>query len=675
MTTRLRRKTNLLQAAALIVPEENLAVIRLSLTNELSDEVSTSTVAGINLQDEATNTNHTAGGFFSRVLTEANGTYSAIDGGFSIAYGAVIENAIGGEQDDALIGNEQANTLTGNGGNDTLIGSSGNDQLMGGDGCDTAGYSGARAEYTITDNADGTVTIVHSGGTMSDGTDTLTDMELAQFSDELTSLGDEGALDFTPVTSSAFLAIGANVLYRNDDGFSSALDITSIFENGITIDGVTYTDFYVNTNGNVTFGSGLSTYTPLQITGANREIIAPFWADVDTRNPTDANGNEIPNPGNVYWDYNAARDSIIVTWEDVGYFSRHIDRLSSFQLEMIDRGCGNVEIIFRYEDINWTAGDASGGENGLGGIPARAGFSLGDTYFELPASGIEGAMLGLEGAVGNLGVGGVWQFIVSGGFVQGFGTDNNDNYTGTDGNDNYFGDLGDDTLNGGLGNDTLLGGLGNDKIFGGEGNDSLVGGDGADTVEGGDGDDTLIGGDTENDLADQLFGGAGNDSIDGGYGNDRVSGGSGNDTVEGGFGVDTIIGNGGDDVLTGSAYSDLIFGGDGFDFINGGFGHDRVNGGAGGDRFFHIGLAGHGSDWIQDYNAAEGDILRYGGASRSVNDFQVNIAPTNGAGDAGVQEAFVIYRPTGQILWALIDGAGQDEINIQIGGTVYDLLA
>ena len=64
--------------------------------------LSTSTVAGINLQDEATNTNHTAGGFFSRVLTEANGTYSAIDGGFSIAYGAVIENAIGGEQDDAL---------------------------------------------------------------------------------------------------------------------------------------------------------------------------------------------------------------------------------------------------------------------------------------------------------------------------------------------------------------------------------------------------------------------------------------------------------------------------------------------------------------------------------------------------------------------------------------------
>ena len=70
----------------------------------------------------------------------------------------------------------------------------------------------------------------------------------------------------------------------------------------------------------------------------------------------------------------------------------------------------------------------------------------------------------------------------------------------------------------------------------------------------------------------------------------------------------TVIGGVGDDVLTGSALSDEIFGGDGNDFVNGGFGHDRVNGGDDGDRFFHIGVADHGSDWIQDYDAAEGDV-------------------------------------------------------------------
>ncbi|KPQ22352.1 MAG: hypothetical protein HLUCCA24_00280, partial [Rhodobacteraceae bacterium HLUCCA24] len=47
---------------------------------------------------------------------------------------------------------------------------------------------------------------------------------------------------------------------------------------------------------------------------------------------------------------------------------------------------------------------------------------------------------------------------------------------------------------------------------------------------------------------------------------------------------------------------------------------------------------------------------------------------TPGAGDAGTDEAFVIYRPTGQILWALVDGAGEGSIELQIGGAVYDLL-
>ena len=141
------------------------------------------------------------------------------------------------------------------------------------------------------------------------------------------------------------------------------------------------------------------------------------------------------------------------------------------------------------------------------------------------------------------------------------------------------------------------------------------------------------------------------------------------------FGADTLIGNGGADVLNGGALSDVLFGNDGFDFLNGGFGHDRLNGGAGPDRFFHQGVAGHGSDWIQDYAAAEGDRLVWGGAaSATESQFQVNIAHTEGAGSAAVDEAFVIWRPPGQILWALVDGAGQNDIRLQIGGEVFDLV-
>ncbi|MCV2890687.1 hypothetical protein [Ruegeria aquimaris] len=46
------------------------------------------------------------------------------------------------------------------------------------------------------------------------------------------------------------------------------------------------------------------------------------------------------------------------------------------------------------------------------------------------------------------------------------------------------------------------------------------------------------------------------------------------------------------------------------------------------------------------------------------------------AGDGAIDEAFVIYQPTGQTLWALIDGAALDEIILRISGTgeTFDLL-
>jgi len=628
------------------------------------------------LRLETIDPDHHAGGFFSRVLTLSNNVYSGIDGGYSIAYGAEIENATGGAHDDLLIGNEQRNTLNGGDGNDVLIGSGGNDTLNGGLNCDTAAFSGARAEYDITADANGVVTVVHARGSRVDGTDTLRDMEHAQFSDQLFSLLDPSLARFTPVDSSAFRYFGANELHKNDDGSSSAINVASIFEDGIRIGAQTFTSIYVNTNGNITFGSSLSTYTPREIGGgAGLNIVAPFWADVDTRDTTDAQGNPLVNPGTVTWDFNPGRDSIVVTWNDVGYYHTHWDHQNSFQLELVDRGCGNVEIIFRYGGIDWTTGDASGGHGGLGGTVARAGFSMGDTYFELPSSGSQGSMLSLAGANGNQGVAGVWQFLVAEGQLQGFGTAGDDTYVGTDGSDSYFGQAGNDDLSGRLGDDFLYGGDGNDTVRGEGGNDNLHGGDGADVLNGGTGDDFIFGGDTAADLRDVIYGGDGNDSVDGGHGNDLVFGGNGNDSVEGGFGVDEIQGQAGNDVLTGSAFSDLIFGGDGNDFVNGGFGHDRVNGGAGADRFYHLGVAGHGSDWIQDYRAAQGDVLLAGinGATRS--QFQVNLSETAGAGAVGEQEAFVIYRPTGQILWALVDGGAENHINLQIGAQVFDLLA
>ncbi len=250
-----------------------------------------------------------------------------------------------------------------------------------------------------------------------------------------------------------------------------------------------------------------------------------------------------------------------------------------------------------------------------------------------------------------------------------------DHVRGGSGNDDIRGSAGMNVLNGGAGSDFMAGGDGDDVLQGESGADTLYGGLGLDTVIGHAGDDFLYGGGGSSaDLRDMIYGGDGNDWADGGYGNDQVNGGNGNDTLSGNFGADTLIGNDGHDVLGGGATSDALFGNAGNDTLNGGFGHDRLNGGTGADRFMHQGVIGHGSDWIQDYSAAQGDVLVFIPSGATAANFQVNYARTPGAG-GNAMEAFVIYRPTGQILWALVDGATQGDILVQSGaGPILDLV-
>jgi hypothetical protein len=73
----------------------------------------------------------------------------------------------------------------------------------------------------------------------------------------------------------------SSALPRNDDGSSSAA-IGLGFD--LRFFGASYSQVWVNNNGNVTFDGPLSVYTPTPISSAGVRMIAPFWADVDTRN-------------------------------------------------------------------------------------------------------------------------------------------------------------------------------------------------------------------------------------------------------------------------------------------------------------------------------------------------------------------------------------------------------
>jgi len=67
---------------------------------------------------------------------KANPEVGRLTDNVGIAYGAIIENAIGGSGADTIIGNSVDNILRGNAGNDLLAGGAGNDLLDGGTGDD-----------------------------------------------------------------------------------------------------------------------------------------------------------------------------------------------------------------------------------------------------------------------------------------------------------------------------------------------------------------------------------------------------------------------------------------------------------------------------------------------------------------------------------------------------------
>ncbi|QYX56876.1 hypothetical protein K1T73_00190 [Roseovarius sp. SCSIO 43702] len=447
--------------------------------------------------------------------------------------------------------------------------------------------------------------------------------------------------------------VGETPLPRSDDG-SVRLDARDIFESGLSIFGTSYAGdaIYVNTNGAISFGAPLPGFPQDGAEPISGNILAPFWADIDTR--IDGEGTE---SGQIWIDRDLATDTLTITWEDVGAYRRQADLTNLFQVQLIDRGSGDLDIIFRYERIEWTQGTAEGDAG-------AAAFLSGPRVPEALVLAADPAAL--HTTIGNTGEVGVWHFEMRQGAVDGAIPVNGLVLTG---------DAGANVLDGGAADDLLRGRPGPDVLRGFDGDDWLFGDDGADTLNGGAGDDVIIGGTSDADLRDVIYAGDGNDRVEGGHGNDLVYGGEGNDSIEGGFGVDELIGQGGNDVITGSALSDLIYGGDGSDFLNGGFGFDRLNGGAGADRFYHLGIPDHGSDWVQDYDAAEGDLLFWGGGPVSASDFQVNWADTANAGKDGVSEAFVIHRPSGHIIWALVDAADQPEINLRTPAGIYDLLA
>ncbi len=168
----------------------------------------------------------------------------------------------------------------------------------------------------------------------------------------------------------------------NDDLYSNSIALPFNF----SFYGTTYDSLYINNNGNISFSQPYNTFTAYSFPDPTFNMIAPFWADVDTRST---------NGGNVWYKVNA--HSLIVIWDHVGYFNMMEDKLNTFQL-IISDGLDTLipsanNVSFCYGDMQWTTGSASGGSNGFGGSPATVGVNIGNgiNYFQVgqfDASGV-----------------------------------------------------------------------------------------------------------------------------------------------------------------------------------------------------------------------------------------------------------------------------------------------
>ncbi|MFZ1617698.1 MAG: nidogen-like domain-containing protein, partial [Flavobacteriales bacterium] len=179
----------------------------------------------------------------------------------------------------------------------------------------------------------------------------------------------------------------------NDDGSSSQINLPFTFN----LYGDLYNTCFVNNNGNVSFGQGIYTYSASAFPisggfGQEFHMVAPFWADVDTR-------------GGGTVKYKLTSNALYVNWTDVGYFSSQTDKLNTFQVIISDGtntdvGIGQT-VSFCYKDMQWTTGSASMGVNGFGGIPATVGANRGNGIDYIQFGRFDHAGVDYDGPFGN----------------------------------------------------------------------------------------------------------------------------------------------------------------------------------------------------------------------------------------------------------------------------------
>ena len=516
---------------------------------------------------------------------------SIIHGGYTIARGVVIENAIGGSGNDTITGNAAQNRLEGGAGDDVLDGRAGADTMIGGSGDDT---------YYVDDSADA---LVELGGGGDDFVYSSANYTLAANVENLSLTG--AALNATGNSSDNIITGTAAANILNGGGGADTLfgfdgndrliigDLAfQLADGGAGIDTLALG------------GAGLilnltNAFTVVKLRGIERIDLTGTGDNTLIVDQAALLGSRSPAVGTVVggkYVLVVERDrGDVVQFADTGWTSAGsltnvdgtFDRWVSGNAEIdVERVAPPPGVI-----LVGTAGDETlvgdGGNDilyGQGGndILIGGGADVGGTNQLWGGTGNDTASyVGTSGSV-------YADLAAQAGYVGGVLVDQMnsiENLTGGSGNNVLVGDAGGNVLTGGVSNDVLYGQGGDDILIGGGaavgGTNQLWGGTGTDTA-------SYVGtvGAVYADLGAQA-------GYVGGVLVDQMNS---IENLTGGSGSNVLVGDGGSNVLTGGAKADALYGQDGDDILIGGGvaggGTNQLWGGTGSDTASYAGTVG-----------------------------------------------------------------------------------
>lgn len=378
---------------------------------------------------------------------------------------------------------------------------------------DIAAFSDLRANYDITYNANGTITVAHARGTQLDGTDTLRNIERMRFSDveiavNAPATGQPVISDLTPTEGQLLTVNTAGIADANGLGTFSYQWQQSA--NGVTwanIAGATNATFTPNNPGGTTFGAQA---------GLQLRVVVSFTDGGGTAEQVTSNAT---GPTGVDWDGNGNNNTLAGTaGDDIGDGGGGNDTLNGNDGNDLLNGEGDNDTLNGGQG-NDTLNGGGGNDTVTGGIgnDTMSGGAGDDTLTggagndTIDGNGADDVAV-FAGAVGNYSVttSGTSLVVTDNTGADGVDTVSNVetlrfngvNYavvTGTAGNNNNLngaaGAAGSQAVFGFAGTDSINGGLGNDIINGGDGTDTITqtgATGGRDLVDGGAGTDTYV---------------------------------------------------------------------------------------------------------------------------------------------------------------------------------------